>query len=282
MILLNSAILFIVSFDDIPGVRYLHYLDFALTVFFACEIGYKLWYYGVKGEGGYFKDGWRIFDFIVVAISLPSLVEIFLVDSPGITFLLLFRLLRVSRAFRLMRFVPNIDRLLSGLKRAFKASAFVFLGIGIYNFLLAVLSCQLFREVAPDYFGNPLISYYSIFQIFTIEGWNDIPDTIAAGSGFWSGMGIRLYFIGVVFTGGIIGFSIVNAIFVDEMTFDNTEEVETRVEELHKKVDRLMELLEEKKRSDGKSGSVGGRGEIEVAEEGKLSKKSSGSLKGEK
>lgn len=241
MIVVNSLLLFLISFDDFPGIQILHYLDFTLTLFFTFEILYKLKYYGIKK---YFKEGWHTFDFVVVFISLPSLVEIFLVDNPGISFLLLFRLLRVTRAFRLMRFVPNIDRLLSGLKRAFKASAFVFLGLGIYNFLLAVLTCQLFREIDPTHFGNPLLAYYSVFRIFTVEGWNDIPDAIAATSTFWTGMFTRLYFVLVVLTGGIIGFSIVNAIFVDEMTFDNTEEVEARVEELHKKVDRLTELLE--------------------------------------
>lgn len=48
--------------------------------------------------------------------------------------------------------------------------------------ITSVLSSTLFGDIAPEYFGNPGQSLYSTFRLFTIEGWFDIPDAIAANS----------------------------------------------------------------------------------------------------
>jgi len=50
------------------------------------------------------------------------------------------------------------------------------------NLVLSILTTHFFGQIVPEYFGNPLISSYTIFQIFTIEGWNEIPAAIAANS----------------------------------------------------------------------------------------------------
>ena len=144
-----------------------------------------------------------------------------------------------------MRFIPNIHKLMAGVIRAFRASIFVLVALFIYNVLLAVLSSYMFRTYAPEYFGNPLISLYSIFQIFTLEGWNEIPTAIIqnAEPGSWTPAFVRLFFALVVLTGGIFGFSIVNAIFVDEMVMDNTDEMEAKVDLLNEKINKLLENL---------------------------------------
>ena len=50
---------------------------------------------------------------------------------------------------------------------------------------------------------------------------------------------VRGYFIISVLTGGILGLSLANAIFVDEMTVDNTLTVEKMVSDLHREMNRL-------------------------------------------
>ena len=240
-IVLNSIILFLLSFSQLEHSYFLFVLDYGFTIFFLVEIGVKISYFGFKA---YMKDPWDRFDFIVIALSLPSLIEPFVPETFDLSFLLILRLFRVSRAFRLMRFIPRLDHLVAGVKRALKSAIFVITGLVIYNFLLAVLSCQLFKVSNPDYFGDPITAGYSIFRVFTIEGWNEIPDAIAKESGFWTGLMVRAFFVGVVLTGGMLGFSIVNAIFVDEMTQDNTNELEKKVEELSGKIDDLMDKID--------------------------------------
>ena len=44
--------------------------------------------------------------------------------------------------------------------------------------------------------------------------------------------------------GGIIGMSLVNAIFVDEMTMDNNDELSSKVDRLQAQLEELKALIE--------------------------------------
>ncbi len=238
-ILANSVTLFMMGFDRFHSMRLMDIIDHFFTIFFILEIVVKVREFGWKT---YISNSGNKFDLILVAISAPSLFEIFL-SIPDISYLLVFRLMRVFRILRFMRFIPNIHKLIEGVTRAVRASIFVFAALFIYNILLAVLTSYLFRTSAPEYFGDPLISLYSIFQIFTLEGWNEIPMAIIQNSepDSWTPGFARLFFAIVVLTGSIFGFSIVNAIFVDEMVMDNTDDLEAKVDLLNKKVDELLD-----------------------------------------
>ncbi len=237
-ILLNSILIFVMGFEGLHDNPFLSILDHFFTLFFILEILVKV---AFNGWRTYINNSWNKFDFILVAISIPSLFEL-LVNIPDISFLLVFRLLRVLRILRFMRFIPNISQMISGIVRAFKASVFVFVAIFIYNVLLAVLGSYLFRDASPEHFSNPLISLYSVFQVFTLEGWNEIPSSIVANMDpeSWRVPFTRVFFVFVVLTGGIFGMSIVNAIFVDEMVRDNNDDLESKIEELTKKIDFLI------------------------------------------
>lgn len=238
-IILNAVILFMLGFPQLQESVLLERVDLVFTVFFALEAFFKIRMYGWYL---YIRNGWNRFDFFLVVISFPSLFA-FLAFVPDVSFLLVFRLLRILRILRFLRFIPNIKQMFAGIQRAFRASIFILIVLFIYNVLLAVLSTFLFGSISPQLFGNPFVSLFSIFQIFTVEGWNEIPREMIEGlpkgallSGF-----IRAYFVLVVLTGGIFGFSIVNAIFVDEMTKDNNDELEEKIDELRKKIDILLE-----------------------------------------
>jgi voltage-gated sodium channel len=49
-----------------------------------------------------------------------------------------------------------------------------------------------------------------------------------------------IYFIFVVLSGGILGLSLVNSIFVDAMVSDNNDELEKKIERLELKIDLLL------------------------------------------
>ncbi len=92
-----------------------------------------------------------------------------------------------------------------------------------------------------------MISSYSIFQMFTVEGWNEIPASIVENTEnpMYAGL-TRFYFVLVVLFGGIFGMSLANAVFVDEMTMDNNDGLEKKVDELSAQVAELKEMLKEK------------------------------------
>lgn len=135
---------------------------------------------------------------------------------------------------------------MSSIKRALKTSYIIGIGFFILIFIVSLVSCALYKDVAPEYFGNPLQSIYAIFQLFSVEGWYEIPDLIAERSTPLWGSIVKLYFSVLLLIGGIIGLSLVNSIFVDAMVEDNNDELEKEVQLLHDKIDKLLEEIDKK------------------------------------
>ena len=250
VIVLNAVVLFLDAFPSLDSTahRILFWIDYGCMLFFVLEAAIKI---RRAGFGGYWRSGWNRFDFIIVAISLPLLAGPFVTaDVEDIAIVLLFRLGRLLRFSRLMRFVPNATEIWRGVVRALKASVAVFLVLFVLNLILAMGANQLFSDVAPEYFGNPLLAFYSLFKVFTIEGWYEIPDQVAQrGATGDVVLLLRGYFIVSVLTGGLLGLSLANAVFVDEMTTDNTRKVEAMVAELQDEVRAFREEMQQARRA---------------------------------
>lgn len=213
--------------------------DNIITMIFLLELVTKVKTFGLKD---FVKSSWNIFDAILIIFAIPSLYFwIFNGNYSQLDYLLVLRISRIFKFFRFIRFFPDIDNLIIGIQRALKASIIVLLGFLVYNFVISVLSCFFYRNIAPEYFANPLISFYSIFKIFTVEGWYEIPDYISKNSSETIGVLTKIYFVLILLTGGIFGLSLVNSIFVDAMVSDNNDELEKKVDSLEKKIDKLID-----------------------------------------
>jgi len=240
VILLNAAVIFAQGFNpERPLFEWLEFFDNLFTLLFMIEAIVKI---RVWGRATYFGSSWNIFDFVLVLFAMPSFVAwAFNLNMASLEFLLVFRIMRVFKFFRFIRFIPNIDHIVSGLGRAARASVLIIVAFFVFNFTISLISCFLFRDSAPEYFRDPLLSFYSIFKVFTIEGWYEIPDSITEESSPVATFFTRLYFIVVLFFGGIFGLSLVNSIFVDTMVSDNNDALEEKIMELQRKIDALLE-----------------------------------------
>jgi voltage-gated sodium channel len=147
----------------------------------------------------------------------------------------------------------------AGLGRALRASLLVLGVLAFLNYMLAMFTCHFFRDVAPEMFGNPFKAMYTMFQVFTIEGWNEIPAAVverieqADDGTTWVNRHVvtalvQTFFATVLLFGGILGLSLANAVFVDEMTIDNTASLERKVEALQRQFDDLLALLRDGRR----------------------------------
>lgn len=237
LVLINTGIIFISGFAASQGGSLL-FIDSAFTLLFLLEAIVKI---HAQGFLRYWSDGWNRFDFIIVLIALPSVVNLFGLSLPGTNILLSLRTLRAFKSFRLLKFIPNIGNLLNGIRLAFKASFLVAIGLIVLLLVVSILTTFLFGKAAPEYFGNPALSVYSIFRLFTIEGWYEMPEAIAAKGGAMMAVFARIYFSLLLFFGGIIGMSLVNSIFVDTMAADNNDEVLEKLSQLERKLDRMQE-----------------------------------------
>jgi len=203
-------------------------LDYSFTIYFVLELLSKI---GLNGWRTFWDDRWNQFDLVVVTAGVPTLA-VPIIETHDMSVILILRAVRVMRLLRGFRFIPDRDRLWSGMKRALRASVGLLLGLVVYNVILGLVANALFSHLAPAHFGDPLLAMYSLLKVFTIEGWYEIPDRIAAASSPGMGWLARGYFVFAVLTGGVLGFSITNAVFVDEMVLDNTDQVESRLETL--------------------------------------------------
>ncbi|KAK0088759.1 hypothetical protein PV326_004742 [Microctonus aethiopoides] len=92
----------------------------------------------------YFQEGWNIFDFIIVALSL---VELSLEGVQGLSVLRSFRLLRV---FKLAKSWPTLNLLISIMGRTVGALGNLTFVLCIIIFIFAVMGMQLFGKNYTD------------------------------------------------------------------------------------------------------------------------------------
>lgn len=236
VIIINTLIIFFQE-SNFKLHTYL-YLDVACTIFFVIEMIVKIKTFSFKG---FWENNWNRFDFILVCISTPAILTTFFEAGilSNLSVLLTLRLLRVFRLFRAFHFFPNINKIAEGLSRALSQSKAILLGFFVIIVISGLINCCLFKNVAPEYFATPLDSIYTVFRIFTVEGWYEIPDAIAAATTPFIGKISRLYFCLLLCSGGIIGMSFVNSVFVDAMAEDNNDKVLEKLEKIEKKLEEL-------------------------------------------
>jgi len=240
LIVANALVIFLQEFTLERNI--LDYLEPIFTILFIIEMVIKIKVYGFSK---YISDNWNKLDFALVIISMPSLAAIIYDGSiTQFNIFLTLRAFRVFKFFRLVRFFPNIESLVVSIKRALKASYIILFGFVLLIFMISIVTCSLYKNIVPEYFSNPLDSFYSIFRIFSVDGWNEIPDLIATRSSPVIAFFSKLYFVILLFAGGILGLSLVNSIFVDAMVSDNNDDLQNEVSELIKKIDALTEKID--------------------------------------
>ena len=139
-------------------------LDYSITIFFVIEITIR--FIGEPKKSEFFKNGWNIFDTIIVCISL--------VPIPNNSSFLLLRLLRVFRVLRIISVIPElkmiIEALLQSVKRVFYVSLLLFIILYIY----ATIGSILFSEDIPSRWGNVGTAMITLFQVLTLSSWEQV------------------------------------------------------------------------------------------------------------
>ena len=247
LILLNAITIVLQGYElKSVSVESFKYIDVLFTIVFSLEAISKINHLNWKN---YINDGWNKLDFALLILTLPSVFADFLPNSDlGLGYLLAFRVLRVLKIIRFFKFVPNIEHLFLGIQNALRSSIVVFVGFFVYVFVVGILSNALFTEAAPELFGTPAKSFYTVFKLFTVEGWYEIPESINPARTIFSMGVVKFYFSTVVLTGGVLGLSLVNSIFVDSMLSDNNDLLEQKIDKLSSEVSKLSEQIDKTKR----------------------------------
>ncbi|WP_291318270.1 ion transporter [Desulfonatronospira sp.] len=134
-------------------------LDKLCLSFFVVELLIKIY----AQRRRFHKDGWNVFDFLVVAVSLVP-------DQAGLAVL---RSLRVLRVLRMISVLPSMRRVVGAMLHALPGVSSVAGIIAIVFYVGSVMSTKLFGQAFPDMFGNMGASLYTLFQVMTLEGWSE-------------------------------------------------------------------------------------------------------------
>lgn len=160
VILLNAVILGLETSKELMARSgtVLVALDRACLAVFLAELACKLLAY----RGLFWRSGWNLFDFVVVAVAVV----------PGAGPWAVIRSLRVLRVLRLLTMVPSLRKVVAAFLHAIPGLGGVLAVMAIFFYTAAVLATNLFGAAFPDWFGTIGRSLYSLFQVMTLESWS--------------------------------------------------------------------------------------------------------------
>ena len=171
VILFNAALLGMETSEEVMSAvgPLVIGLDRICLGIFAAELLAKIFAHG----GRFFRSGWNLFDFAVVAIALVPAGEGFAV----------LRALRVLRVLRVVSAAPRLRRVVEGFVTALPGMGSVFVLMALIFYIGSVMATKLFGGSCPgctaeqaalmrEWFGTLGRSAYSLFQIMTLESWS--------------------------------------------------------------------------------------------------------------
>lgn len=160
IILLNAVTLGLETSDavmaEVGGLILV--VDQICLAVFVLELATKLYALGPR----FFRSGWNLFDFAVVAIALVPTTD-------GLSVL---RALRILRVLRVVSVAPSLRRVVEGFLTALPGMASVFLLLSLIFYIGAVIATKLFGDAFHEWFGDLGSSAYTLFQIMTLESWS--------------------------------------------------------------------------------------------------------------
>ena len=140
---------------------------------FVVEAALKISAHGSK-PWRYFQNPWNLFDFAIIAVCFWPYVDT--------QFAVVFRMTRLLRALRLLTVLPDMQVLVSALLRAIPSLGSVGILLLLHFYVYAVMGTFLFQQNDPIRFGKLHNSMLTLFQVLTLEGWNDVFNTQYLGS----------------------------------------------------------------------------------------------------
>ena len=161
LIILNSVL---IGLETSPRYMnafgyYIDQIDRIILFVFVLEMLLKLYAYGLN----FFKSAWNLFDGIVILVSV--------IPSIGASFAVL-RALRILRTLRLLKNIPKLKIIIESLLHAIPSIGWIGVLLVIIFYIFAVIGNNLFGAAYPEYFGSLTDTFYTLFQIMTLESWS--------------------------------------------------------------------------------------------------------------
>lgn len=139
----------------------LNVIDEICLGIFALELFLRIFAFGF----GFFIDknqkGWNLFDFIIIALSIFGISEMSVLRS-----------LRIFRVLRLVSVLPQMRLITEAMLHTLPSLVSILALILVFFYMYGVLCVNLFGGAFPQFFGTLGISFYTLFQIMTLDSWS--------------------------------------------------------------------------------------------------------------
>ena len=158
LIVINAMALGLMA-SDIKNVAFdkiLFVLDRLCMAIFVIEMIMKIYAYGLK----FFKKGWNVFDFVIVAIS----------SVPFANYFIIFRTFRLFRSLKYINQFSRLKNLVNTfilLLPNFIAMLAVF---AVFFYVFSITSVYLYGGVFVE-FSTLSHAMFTMLQVFTLDGW---------------------------------------------------------------------------------------------------------------
>ena len=202
VVILFSSLMVGISTYNFEGtlVRILVISDIFVTVFFVIEISIR--FFAEKNKLNFFKDGWNIFDSVIVISSL--------IPAGAGSSVMVLRLLRLARLLRVISFIPELRFVIEALIESLKKSVYVLILIFILLYIYGVAGVYVFESVEGGRFESLGEAIITLIQIMTLSSWETVMLPIVEIYPMsW------MYFISFVVLSSIIVLNLFVAILVD-------------------------------------------------------------------
>ena len=214
-----------------PLVGFLTFFDYAVTVFFAIEIGLRFTAEPIKRH--FLKNGWNLFDTTIVALSLIPL--------PDGEYVLMARLLRIVRVLRLITVIPELKKIVEALITALPRLGYVAVLIFIVFYIYAVVGSLLFARTDQNLWGDLGLAMLTLFRVMTFEDWTDIMYvTLDVYAWSW------LYYLSFIL---LVSFALLNmmiGVIVQSMEEQNNDNEDLSLERRLASIEVTVKRIEQK------------------------------------
>jgi voltage-gated sodium channel len=114
---------------------------------------------------GFFRNGWNVFDFVVVTASLLPQAGAFAIVA---------RLARLMRVTRLISVFPELRLIIGTMVRSIPSMGHVIVLLSLLLYVYAILGFHFFRAADPAHWATLGTALLTLFQMLTLEGWVEI------------------------------------------------------------------------------------------------------------
>ena len=204
-VIIASALYAGVSSYDIPlqYIYLLEFFDYAITIFFTIEILIRM--IAERSLIKFFKDGWNVFDFLIVTISL--------IPVGGAESVFVARLLRIVRILRIITVIPAFRHIIEALIKTIPRVGFIALLMFIFIYIWAALGTLFFEDSDPEHWANIGVAMLTLVQVATYDDWAMIMSRILDDY-----LIAWLYFVTFIIVNAVVLLNMVIGVIVDVMT----------------------------------------------------------------